>query len=122
MTTHAQRYFVPHNSPWSFLMTVGFFALLFGTATLLNGVEKVGLAVLCVGAVVMIACMAGWWRLVIQESESRTYHALEDSSFRWGMVFFIFSEVCFFGAFFGALFYSRLYVLPFLSGASNNLF
>jgi cytochrome c oxidase subunit 3 len=122
MTTHAQRYFVPHNSPWSFLMTVGFFALLFGTATLLNGVEKVGLAVLCFGAVVMIASMAGWWRLVIQESESNTYHALEDSSFRWGMVFFIFSEVCFFGAFFGALFYSRLFVLPFLSGASNNLF
>ncbi|MDN5864089.1 MAG: cytochrome c oxidase subunit 3 [Gammaproteobacteria bacterium] len=120
--TGAQRYFIPHNSPWSFAITVGFFALLFGTAMLLSGMEKSGLAILCAGAVVMIVCMVGWWRLVIHESESRTYRALEDSSFRWGMVFFIFSEVCFFGAFFGALFYSRLFVLPFLSGASNNLF
>lgn len=124
MTTHTgiHRYFIPHDSPWSFVAAVGLFSLLFGTATLLSGHVNIGLTILCFGAVVLITSMAGWWRLVILESESRTYHALEDSSFRWGMVFFIFSEVCFFGAFFGALFYSRLFVLPFLSGASNNLF
>ncbi len=124
MTTHTgtARYFLPHNSPWSFLATVGLFSLLFGTATLLSGVETVGLAVLVFGALVLIMSIVGWWRLVILESEGGAYRALEDSSFRWGMVFFIFSEVCFFGAFFGALFYSRLFVLPWLSGASNNLF
>lgn len=121
-TTGTARYFLPHNSPWSFLATVGLFSLLFGTATLLSGLERVGLAVLALGAAVLITSMVGWWRLVILESERGVYHVLEDSSFRWGMVFFILSEVCFFGAFFGALFYSRLFVLPWLSGASNNLF
>lgn len=120
--TESNRYYVPHNSPWSFTATVGFFCLLFGTATLLNGLEDIGLTILCFGAVVLFGSAALWWRVVIHESEGNTYHALEDSSFRWGMVFFIFSEVCFFGAFFGALFYSRVYMLPFLSGASNNFF
>lgn len=120
--TEAHRYFIPHNSPWSFVATVGLFSTLFGTAMLLTGMEKTGMAILFAGAAILITSMVMWWRIVIHESESRIYHALEDSSFRWGMVFFIFSEVCFFGAFFGALFYSRVFVLPFLAGASNNLF
>ena len=44
-----------------------------------------------------------------------------DAGFRWGMGWFIFSEVMFFGAFFGALFYMRVLTVPetnvgFLSG------
>jgi cytochrome c oxidase subunit 3 len=120
--TEERRYFIPHDSPWSFLATVGLFSLLFGTGTLLSGLPRIGLGILAFGAVVLITSMVGWWRLVISESEGGIYRMLEDRSFRWGMVFFIFSEVCFFGAFFGALFYSRLFVLPWLSGASNNLF
>jgi cytochrome c oxidase subunit 3 len=41
-------------------------------------------------------------------------------SFRWGMSWFIFSEVMFFAAFFGALFYARMYSVPWLDGGSNN--
>jgi cytochrome c oxidase subunit 3 len=36
------------------------------------------------------------------------------------MGWFIFSEVMFFAAFFGALFYARAYSIPWLDGASNN--
>ncbi len=121
-TTHAGRYFLPHNSPWSFLATLGLFSMLFGFATFLSGVRTPGLALLGFGAMVLITSMFGWWYLVVRESETGAYHAIEDRSFRWGMVFFITSEVFFFGAFFGALFYSRLFVLPWLAGASNNLF
>ncbi len=121
-TTSAHRYFLPHNSPWSFLATCGLFGTLFGVATLLSGEVTAGLVILSIGAAVLIVSIFGWWSIVIHESETGAYRALEDSSFRWGMVFFIFSEVCFFGAFFGALFYARLFVLPWLSGASNNLF
>ena len=48
------------------------------------------------------------------------YNKQVDMSFRWGMGWFIFSEVMFFAAFFGALFYARAYSIPWLDGASNS--
>ena len=42
-------------------------------------------------------------------------------SFRWGMAWFIFSEVMFFGAFFGALFYVREVSLPVLGDFTHKL-
>jgi cytochrome c oxidase subunit 3 len=42
-------------------------------------------------------------------------------SFRWAMSWFIFSEVMFFAAFFGALFYARVYSLPWLGDLDNKL-
>lgn len=121
-STSASRYFLPHSSPWSFAATVGLFSMLFGFANFLSGDTTLGLSILCFGAAVLLVSIFGWWSIVIHESETGAYRALEDSSFRWGMVFFITSEVFFFGAFFGALFYARLFVLPWLAGASNNLF
>ncbi|MFT4196375.1 MAG: cytochrome c oxidase subunit 3, partial [Pseudoxanthomonas sp.] len=44
-----------------------------------------------------------------------------DTSFRMGMVWFIFSEVMFFGAFFGALFYTRTFGLPWLGGEGDGV-
>ena len=40
-------------------------------------------------------------------------------SFRWGMGWFIFSEVMFFAAFFGALFYARMLSVPWLGGSGT---
>jgi cytochrome c oxidase subunit 3 len=40
-------------------------------------------------------------------------------SFRWAMSWFIFSEVMFFAAFFGALFYARQYSVPWLGDIDN---
>ena len=37
------------------------------------------------------------------------------------MCWFIFSEVMFFGAFFGALFYVRIFVLPVLGGKTTEI-
>ena len=56
--------------------------------------------------------MFGWFGAVIDESESHRYNAQVDLSFRWGMSWFIFSEVMFFSAFFGALFYVRIFTIP----------
>ena len=52
----------------------------------------------------------GWFGTVIGETEARLYNQKVDLSFRWSMSWFIFSEVMFFGAFFGALFYTRISV------------
>jgi cytochrome c oxidase subunit 3 len=64
--------------------------------------------------------MFGWFNDVIKESDAGLYSAQMDRSFRQGMSWFIFSEVMFFAAFFGALFYVRMIAIPWLGGASNN--
>jgi cytochrome c oxidase subunit 3 len=56
--------------------------------------------------------LAGWFTTVAHESEGGQYNKQVDGSFRWGMGWFIFSEVMFFGAFFGALFYMRTISIP----------
>jgi cytochrome c oxidase subunit 3 len=74
-----------------------------------------------VGAVILIVMMFGWFGTVISESESGLYNEQVDHSFRWGMSWFIFSEVMFFAAFFGALFYARQYAVPWLGGEEGKL-
>jgi cytochrome c oxidase subunit 3 len=63
--------------------------------------------------------MQRWFRVAIGESESGQYNKRVDVSFRWSMSWFIFSEVMFFGAFFGALYWARLHSLPSLGGLEN---
>ncbi len=60
----------------------------------------------------LLYMMVRWFGDVIRESEGGKYGRWEDVSFRWGMSFFIFSEVMFFAAFFGALFWARVYSVP----------
>jgi cytochrome c oxidase subunit 3 len=79
-----------------------------------------------VGLVFLALILFKWFADVITESLRGYYNKQVDTSFRMGMVWFIFSEVMFFAAFFGALFYARQYALPWLGGegdgvATNNL-
>jgi cytochrome c oxidase subunit 3 len=62
----------------------------------------------------------GWFGAVIKESMADSYNSQVDKSFRIGMLWFIFSEVMFFAAFFGALFYARTIAVQWLGGAGNN--
>jgi cytochrome c oxidase subunit 3 len=50
-----------------------------------------------------------------------SYNGQVDRSFRMGMMWFIFSEVMFFGAFFGALFYARIFSVPWLGGEGHGV-
>ena len=56
---------------------------------------------------------------MIGESLRGYYNKQVDTSFRMGMMWFIFSEVMFFAAFFGALFYARQYAMPWLNGEGD---
>lgn len=60
--------------------------------------------------------ITGWLRDVIRESRAGLYDAQMDRSFRQGMSWFIFSEVAFFAALFGSLFYIRFFAVPWLGG------
>ena len=108
-------YYIPHGTKWPIMGSIGLFTLLGGFAMLLNG-NPSAMMIMVVGVLIIIGMMIGWFGTVIAESESGTYNAQVDLSFRHGMAWFIFSEVLFFAAFFGALFYARIYSVPWLSG------
>jgi cytochrome c oxidase subunit 3 len=113
-------YYVPHGSKWPIIATVGVCMAMVGGSSLLNG-NDTGKYVLALGLVLVVFMIVGWFSTVISESENGLYDAQVDSSFRWGMIWFIFSEVMFFAAFFGALFYVRTYSLPWLGGEGAGL-
>lgn len=104
-------YYVPEKSTSSILGTVSLFLLAMGSTFLFNQMPG-GLPLLAVGSCLMIAMLWLWFSHVIQEHLAGLNSPRVDLSFRWGMVWFIFSEVMFFMALFGALFYVRLIVLP----------
>ena len=108
-------YYIPHGTKWPIMGSIGLFTLLGGFAMLLNG-NAAANWIMVVGTLIVLAMMVGWFGTVIGESESGTYNNQVDRSFRQGMMWFIFSEVLFFGAFFGALFYARIYSVPWLAG------
>ncbi|KZN68905.1 cytochrome c oxidase subunit 3 [Pseudoalteromonas luteoviolacea] len=119
-----QTYYVPEQSPWPIVGAIAMFLIAVGaglTVMQLNSDASYGAWVLFAGIGVLIAMIVGWFRHVIDESMSGLYSEQMDRSFRQGMGWFIFSEVMFFAAFFGALFYVRMFAVPWLGGSSNNL-
>jgi len=96
--------------------SVGLFTVFLGAAIWLNGFGA-GSVIMIVGFMIFAMMLQGWFGTVIRESEAGTYNKQVDVSFRWGMFWFIFSEVMFFAAFFGALFYARILSVPWLGGA-----
>ncbi len=114
----ANAYFVPHHSRWPFVGSIVMFTMMFGVASWFNGSDW-GFSVFMVGMLGMLLTLGFWFGDVISESLQGNYNEQVDSSFRMGMMWFIFSEVMFFAAFFGALFYARAFVLPWLSGEGD---
>ena len=113
-------YYVPHETKWPFLNTVALIILFIGLANYMNGYMS-GMSIMLTGLVLVLIITYGWFSEVVRESESGTYNAQVDISFRWGMVWFIFSEVMFFAAFFGALYYARELSLPWLGGDGSKV-
>ena len=113
--SNSTLYYIPEPSHWPIVGSVGLFTTLIGAALMMLD-SAIGSWLLAAGILIVLFMMFGWFGTVIGESESETYNAQVDLSFRWGMFWFIFSEVMFFAAFFGALYYARQYSLPWLGG------
>ena len=118
MSSSNGGYYLPAPSHWPIVGSVGMFLMLFGFASFLHGSS---MWLMLAGAAIIIFMLFGWFGTVINESLSGKYNAQVDTSFRMGMAWFIFSEVMFFAAFFGALFYARMWAIPWLGGGSNNV-
>jgi cytochrome c oxidase subunit 3 len=108
-------YFVPQPSHWPIIGSCALLLMGTGAAFWFNSYPA-GPWIVLTGFCVLLIMMFGWFGTVISESERHLYNRKVDVSFRWSMSFFIFSEVMFFAAFFGALFYVRNISVPDLAG------
>lgn len=125
MTNKAyESYYVPSQSHWPIVGAVALFMIAFGAANyvtdLANEESGYGGYLLFGGIALVIYMLVGWFSDVINESLTGKYSHQMDNSFRQGMSWFIFSEIMFFAAFFGALLYLRVFSVPWLAGAGNN--
>lgn len=106
MSNKHPSYYVPAQSNWPILGAFALFMIAVGAGMTVQGTQIEG--------------PVGPIGNVITESLTGKYSEQIARSFRQGMSWFIFSEVMFFGAFFGALFYARMVAVPWLGGADNN--
>ncbi|TBR41072.1 cytochrome c oxidase subunit 3 [Marinomonas agarivorans] len=117
MKNTSEHYYVPNQSAWPIVATVALFFVALGAGLLLNSGSPI---VLLIGFALLIYIFYGWFSKVVEESEKGLYSRQMDQSFRLGMAWFIFSEVMFFAAFFGALFYVRTLAIPWLNGSGSH--
>ena len=113
MLSQSTRYYLPEPSHWPVMGSCALLLMAIGAVLWMNGVGP-GAWVVLAGMGLLVYMMFGWFGTVIRESEGGRFNRQVDVSFRWGMSWFIFSEVMFFAAFFGALFYMRVLSVPWL--------
>ena len=116
MSQNTKSYYLPGPSFWPLIASISLFLLAGGFSMVLNKIAM-GKPLMIAGAVSLAYLLFGWFAEVIGESVGKLYNKQVDLSFRWGMGFFIFSEVMFFFGFFGALFYTRNLSVPWIADA-----
>tara|TARA_A100001388_G_scaffold132100_1_gene97811 strand:+ start:2966 stop:3886 length:921 start_codon:yes stop_codon:yes gene_type:complete len=108
-----EKYYIPEKSSIPIIFAVATLFVGYGAASAIVGN---GTTMLFVGMIALITTMGFWWAAVIRESQAGLDTPALNSSYVYGMGWFIFSEVMFFFAFFGALFYIRSFAVPWLGG------
>ena len=108
-----EKYYIPEKSSIPIIFAVATLLVGYGAASAVVGN---GFTMLLVGMVALVATMGFWWAIIIRESQAGLDTPALNNSYVYGMAWFIFSEVMFFFAFFGALFYIRSFAIPWLGG------
>lgn len=120
----SSNYYVPEQSKYPLLMSASMFVMLFSFGFVVNGLDNENVSTLAIvasiaGLLGICAITFSWLRTVVIENiEGKSSPQLQ-RSFYIGMAWFIFSEVCFFAAFFGTLFYVRTMSVPWLGGEGD---
>lgn len=115
MASQEGNYYVPEQSKLPLMMSLSMFVAVFGAGNWINQNES-GMTIFFVGAFMLAATMWVWFGTTIRENIAGMNSDQLKRSYVWGMFWFIFSEVMFFFAFFGALFYLRVFSVPWLGG------
>lgn len=109
-------YYIADPSFWPIVGSVGLFCTVFGFVQILHG-GVAGPYILLAGLSILFTVMFGWFGSVIRESLQGLHSEQMDRSYRYGMLWFIGSEIALFGVFFLALFYVRIFSVPTLGAA-----
>jgi cytochrome c oxidase subunit III len=112
-------YFIADPSFWPIVGTLGLFTTVIGLVQTLHQ-SSIGPFIIAAGVLILITTMFGWFGTVIKESLSGLHSEQMDRTYRWGMLWFIVSEIALFLVFFLALFYTRLFGVPELGGDPFN--
>ena len=123
-----ETYYVPEESKLPIFASVGLFLTVFGLGSWINAISVArktgedfsitsldGFMVFVIGLVFFCGVLYTWFATVVKENIAGLNSAQLKRSYVWGMGWFIFSEVMFFAAFFGALYYIRTFALTWLS-------
>ena len=117
---NAPYYFVPGPSKWPVLAGASLLVMMAGASGWVNGYGW-GAPANIIGLLAFLVVLYKWFGDAIAESESGLYSNRIDVSYRWSMSWFIFSEIMFFGGFFGALFYARVITTPELGNLDHRI-
>lgn len=121
MTDHDSEYYVPASSKWPIIGALAFLFLGFGAAKWLHG-NTSGPILTGIGALLFIYMLFGWFGDVIKEHrQGKLDNPQVIRSFRWGVIWFIFTEIALFAALFGALLYARFVSVAQLGGAGDGM-
>ena len=125
MTEHHtghESYYVPHDSKLPVWLALGLIMFMYGFGSSLNASADGGDAsslLTWAGFGIIGAVLYVWFSTVIKENHAGLASPQLKRSYVWGMGWFIFSEVMFFAAFFGALYYVRNFAVPWLGGEGD---
>nr|ASV72568.1 cytochrome oxidase subunit 3 [Allobathynella sp. JHS-2017] len=112
--TNNHPYHLVDISPWPIINAMNTMMLLMGLVMWFH--EKTSVLLVLVMMSLLLTCTQ-WWRNISQESTFQGIHTKKVmSNLRWGMIFFILSEVLFFMSFFWAFFHSSLAPMMELGG------
>jgi cytochrome c oxidase subunit III len=112
-------YYVPHSSWYPVGVALGSLLLVAGLGVWLNDLkagEDPSRVMFYLGGLILAFVLFAWFAKVIDENQQGLNSAQLKRSYVWGMSWFIFSEVMFFAAFFGALYYARVLAVTWLGG------
>lgn len=119
-----ETYYVPEQSKFPIFASLGLFLFVFGMGNVLNDL-KAGdgtggsTLITLIGFATLGTVLFNWFGTSIRENHQGLPSAQLKRSYVLGMYWFIFSEVMFFAAFFGALFYVRNLSVPWLGGEGD---
>ncbi len=118
MSGNKDSYYLPSPSYWPIVGSLALLTMITGFLLMLSKNGAGGITMLA-GVGILVFMLFGWFGDVIRESEAGLYNKQVDKSFRLGMSWFILSEVTFFAAFFGALYYARVFSVPDLASGDT---
>ncbi len=118
---NAPYYYVPGMSGHPIRAALSMLLFVIGLTLWFNGLPG-GKWVTYAGVICFLLVLYFWFGDSIKESEGGLYGRRVDVSYRWSMAWFIFSEVMFFGAWFGALFYARVITTPDLANLDHSMY